>query len=132
MLIFGVSVLLVLVALYVSVKVPLGTGAARSDRPPDAPPYAARGPYPVGVHEVAMDSDAPLDMVLWYPAADGVNPEARITYPYRIGMPAPLGLIKHVTTAFLLAELKQDTDAAAALAPGNVAFPGVTYEAQGY
>ena len=41
-------------------------------------------------------------------------------------------LINHFTTAFLLAELKQDPDAAAALAPGAVAFPGVTVQAQGY
>jgi predicted dienelactone hydrolase len=41
-------------------------------------------------------------------------------------------LINHFTTAFLLAELYQDTDAAAALAPDVVNFPGVTYEAQGF
>ena len=41
-------------------------------------------------------------------------------------------LIKHFTTTFLLAELKQDPQAAAALAPVNVNFPGLTYEAQGY
>jgi predicted dienelactone hydrolase len=41
-------------------------------------------------------------------------------------------LLDHLTTAFLLAELKGDTEAAAALAPDQVAFPGVTYEAQGF
>lgn len=41
-------------------------------------------------------------------------------------------LIKHFATAFLLAEVKQDTDAAAALAPDGVRFPDVAYEAQGY
>jgi hypothetical protein len=41
-------------------------------------------------------------------------------------------LISHFTTAFLLAELYQDADAAAALAPDGVHFPGVTYEAQGF
>jgi predicted dienelactone hydrolase len=41
-------------------------------------------------------------------------------------------LVRHFTTAFLLAVLKQDADAAAALAPDAVEFPGVTYEAQGY
>jgi len=41
-------------------------------------------------------------------------------------------LINHFTMAFLLAELKQDKDAAAALVPEAVEFPGVTYEAQGY
>jgi hypothetical protein len=41
-------------------------------------------------------------------------------------------LINHFTTAFLLAELKHDDAAAAALAPGAVAFPAVTYETSGY
>jgi hypothetical protein len=41
-------------------------------------------------------------------------------------------LINHFTTAFLLAELKGDTDAAAALSPDLAAFPGVSYMAQGF
>lgn len=41
-------------------------------------------------------------------------------------------LINHFTTAFLLAELKGDTDAAAALSPDLAAFPGVRYAAQGF
>lgn len=41
-------------------------------------------------------------------------------------------LINHFTTAFLLAELKHDADAAAVLAPDAVEFPAVSYEAQGY
>ncbi len=41
-------------------------------------------------------------------------------------------LINHFTTAFLLAELKQDEAAAAALAPEAVSFLGITYEAQGF
>ncbi len=41
-------------------------------------------------------------------------------------------LVKHFTTAFLQVELKQDMDAAAALAPDAVQFQDVTYDAQGY
>lgn len=41
-------------------------------------------------------------------------------------------LVNHFTTAFLLAELRQDTDAAAALTPEAVQVPDVTYDAQGY
>lgn len=37
-------------------------------------------------------------------------------------------LTNHFTTAFLLAELKNDTDARAALLPDAVNFPGITYE----
>jgi predicted dienelactone hydrolase len=41
-------------------------------------------------------------------------------------------LINHFTTAFLLATLKGDQDAAAALAPDQVQFPGIQYQAQGF
>jgi predicted dienelactone hydrolase len=41
-------------------------------------------------------------------------------------------VIAHFATAFLLAELTEDGDAAAALAPDSVDLPAVRYEAQGY
>jgi predicted dienelactone hydrolase len=41
-------------------------------------------------------------------------------------------LINHFTTAFLLAELKGDADAAAALSPNVAAFPGIMYVARGF
>ena len=41
-------------------------------------------------------------------------------------------LTDHFVTAFLLAELYGDADAAAALAPGAVQFPGIRYETTGY
>lgn len=41
-------------------------------------------------------------------------------------------LVSHFTTAFLLAELKQDSAASDALAPSEIELPGMTYEAQRY
>jgi hypothetical protein len=41
-------------------------------------------------------------------------------------------LVNHFVTAFLLAELKQDVNAATVLVPSAVDFSGVIYEAQGY
>ena len=41
-------------------------------------------------------------------------------------------LVDHFTTAFLLDVLKGNKDAAAALAPDAVSFPGITYQAQGF
>ena len=43
-----------------------------------------------------------------------------------------LDLIHHFSASFLLDTLKGDADAAAALAPENVAFPGVQYQTTGY
>lgn len=42
------------------------------------------------------------------------------------------GLVRHLAAAFLLAELKGDAQAAAALNPDAIAFPDVSYTAQGY
>jgi predicted dienelactone hydrolase len=41
-------------------------------------------------------------------------------------------LINHLATAFMLAELQGDQDAAAALSPDTVSFPGITYETTGF
>ncbi|MCA9839641.1 MAG: hypothetical protein KC422_22215 [Trueperaceae bacterium] len=41
-------------------------------------------------------------------------------------------LILHFSTAFLLAELKDDEVAASSLAPESVSFPGIAYEVQGF
>lgn len=41
-------------------------------------------------------------------------------------------LVNHFSTAFLLATLKSDAHAAAALAPDAVQFPDITYQAQGF
>lgn len=41
-------------------------------------------------------------------------------------------LINHFVTAFLVAELKDDPQAASMLAPENVAMTGITYQAAGY
>lgn len=41
-------------------------------------------------------------------------------------------LANHFVTAFLLATLRGDTDAAAALSPAAVNFPGILYEATGF
>lgn len=41
-------------------------------------------------------------------------------------------LTNHFVTAFMLAELKGDLAAAAALAPESVDFPGIEYQAEGY
>ncbi|MFN8377860.1 MAG: hypothetical protein U0452_04240 [Anaerolineae bacterium] len=41
-------------------------------------------------------------------------------------------LLNHFTTAFLLATLKGDADAAAALSPDAVSFPGIEYQAEGF
>jgi predicted dienelactone hydrolase len=70
----------------------------------------------------------PCERLVWYlrPFAGEFCKDANWDRPYAHD------LIKHFTTAFLLAELRDEADAAAALAPGAAVFDGITYSAQGY
>ncbi len=57
---------------------------------PDAPPYALRGPFPVGTRELVIEAgEYPLSVTLWYPALnpDGAPEEAT----YRSGLLAYQG-----------------------------------------
>jgi len=56
----------------------------RAERP-DAPPYAKRGAFPVGVREVTIPaggapSDYPLQATIWYPAVKAADVEETSTY----------------------------------------------------
>ena len=94
----GTGALLLLAALIVSVTVPFGTVALRSRGAYGAQRYAARGPQPVGMRDLAIEDNAPLGMVIWYPAENGVVADAQISYSYNIGMPAPLGMAAACST----------------------------------
>ncbi|MBL8152656.1 MAG: hypothetical protein JNM70_00610 [Anaerolineae bacterium] len=55
---------------------------ARSGLRPDAPPYAVRGPYPVGYQTMVIESGSyPLTVAVWYPALNPDGLEEKITYP---------------------------------------------------
>jgi predicted dienelactone hydrolase len=95
----GVVVLIVLAVLIVSVTVPFSTGAARSEPHPDSPPYAVRGPHPVGMRNLMIEGEAPLAITLWYPALNDENLEAEITYSYEMKIGAPLGTVPFATFA---------------------------------
>jgi len=48
---------------------------------PDAPPYALRGPFPVGTQEFILeDAERPLKVSAWYPALNPDGAEERATY----------------------------------------------------
>jgi predicted dienelactone hydrolase len=99
LLVIAVSILLVLVALYVSVMVPFGNAAARADSRSDVPPYGARGPHPVGTRGLVMDGEAALDMTMWYPALNAEDREAKTRYAYAMKMGAPFGTVTFATFA---------------------------------
>lgn len=54
----------------------------RSGFRPDAPPYAIRGPYPVGFRALTTGTGADaLSVAVWYPALNADGLEEKITYP---------------------------------------------------
>ena len=94
-----VIVLLVLSALWVGVMVPFPITPVRTGLNSDAPLYAARGPYPVGMRDLVIEDEAPLALTMWYPALHDEHLEADITYAYQMKMGAPLGTITFATFA---------------------------------
>ena len=92
-------ILLVLVALYVGVMVPVGPAAARTDLHPDAPPYSTHGPYSVGMRNLAIDGEAPLELTMWYPALNDTGREIEMKYAYTMKMGDPFGAVTFATFA---------------------------------
>lgn len=57
-------------------------GLERTGLRPDAPEFAIRGPYPVGVMEMTIDMNMAYEMpvMMWYPAQNLDNEQEQITY----------------------------------------------------
>ena len=92
-------ILLVFAALYVGVTVPIGRASAHADARPEAPPYSARGPHPVGTRDLVIEGETPLDGTIWYPALDDQGGKAKTKYAYALKMGAPLGTVSLATFA---------------------------------
>ena len=85
-------ILMVLLVLF------LGASQKRDDplRSTSLPPgatYAAFGPSPVGLRQLAIEAGAPLELQVWYPAIRPEDPVPETTYRYEIKMGDPLGSV---------------------------------------
>ena len=98
---FGFFLLLVLAALWVSIRPQKGGAAGR----PNMPTYGARGPHRVGKRDLVIDGERPLPMIIWYPAASDDDIEVGTTNPYKIKMGAPFG---EVTIAAAVGQTTND------------------------
>jgi predicted dienelactone hydrolase len=49
-------------------------------------PYSVGGVHLVGIRDLLIDGDTPMEMTLWYPVSNLGNHETTITYPYEIKM----------------------------------------------
>lgn len=93
LLVIAVSILLLLAALYVGVTVPVGNAAVSTDPHPDSPKYSIPGPHPVGMRNLTTNSEAPLDMTMWYPGLNDEDTEAKTRYAYEMKIGDPLGAV---------------------------------------
>lgn len=59
----------------------------------DSQTYAARGPHWVGTRDLVLEGEKTQEMIVWYPALNGANPEEETSYPYEIKMGSPFGTV---------------------------------------
>jgi predicted dienelactone hydrolase len=84
----GVTVLGLLAwsAAFASVMVPGDELARPASLDDDEAPYAGPGPHRVGIRNLVINDDMPLEITVWYPASKLSARQSAITYPYQVKM----------------------------------------------
>jgi predicted dienelactone hydrolase len=84
----GVTVLGLLAwsAAFASAMVPADELARPASLDHDEAPYAGPGPHRVGIRNLVIDDDMPLEITVWYPASRLGARYSAITYPYQVKM----------------------------------------------
>ncbi len=59
-------------------------GPVRTGLRPDAPPYGVRGPHWVGVMEMVIEGENPIDITIWYPALNPDGLEEAVLYHFNV------------------------------------------------
>ena len=78
--------------------------ADQSDPRPDAATYGLRGPYPVGMRNLVIEGQNPLDITIWYPALKAGGYEMVTAYPFAFKMGGALGMFGDFRVAKLGAQ----------------------------
>jgi predicted dienelactone hydrolase len=86
-----VLTLVVLFVLFMGYRANQNDEESNISSPPDEAIYAVPGPHPVGIRDLVIEGDTPLDLTMWYPATNTDNLEEEIKYPYKIKFGAPFG-----------------------------------------
>ena len=87
----AVLILVVLFVLFMGYRANQDDGVSNTTLPPDEAIYAVRGPHPVGIRDLAVEGETPLDIWIWYPALNIDNLKEKVKYPYEIRIGAPFG-----------------------------------------
>ena len=66
-------------------------GVSNTGSLPDGATYAVRGTHSVGIRDLVIERETPLEITMWYPAINANNLEEKIKYPYEIKIGTPFG-----------------------------------------
>lgn len=86
-----VLILVVLFVLFMGAWAKQDNAVTKTSTHPDAATYAARGQHSVGIRDLVIEGETPLELKMWYPASSTGNLEEKIKYPYQIKLGAPFG-----------------------------------------
>ena len=86
-----VLILVVLFVLFMGYRANQDDAVTNTSSLPDEAIYAVRGPHPVGIRDLEIEGEKPLDIRIWYPAQNTDKLKESIKYPYKIKMGAPFG-----------------------------------------
>ena len=89
----AVLTLVVISVLFMGYRANQDDGVSNTSSPPDEAVYAVRGPHPVGIRDLVIEGETPLDITVWYPSLNPDNLEEEIKYLYEIKLGAPLGKV---------------------------------------
>jgi predicted dienelactone hydrolase len=95
-LIAGIVLLLLAVVVLAFLFQEVEIGEQAGSRP-DAPPYGVRGSYSVGIRNLVVGGDSPLDITVWYPALNADGYEMVTTYPNTIKLSGGFGSLRLAT-----------------------------------
>jgi predicted dienelactone hydrolase len=89
----SVVILTVLFVLFIGARGKQNRAISSTSLVPEALQYAARGPYLVGLRELVIDGDTPVELSIWYPGWGVDELEEEIMYRYEIKMDDPFGTV---------------------------------------
>lgn len=87
----AVLILGVVFVLFMGYRANQDDSVTNTSSPPEEAIYAVRGLHPVGIRDLLIEGETPLNIRIWYPALNSDNLEENIKYPYKIKIGAPFG-----------------------------------------
>ena len=89
----SVLILVVISVLFMGAKSKQKSVVKSTGSLPEVPQFSVKGPYSIGIRDLSIGSEIPLEITVWYPAVNNDLDEEEITYPYEIKLGDPFGTV---------------------------------------